>query len=121
MMNILVIYDDTQKTLDCFDNFNPDFDFELLECSFATTEQSALELIRKNNFEHIIIAGHTIDSQDLSVNNFVPYNFLSVLKDNALSNASLHLVSPDEDFLRKGAFIAEALELDIKKYRIQSI
>lgn len=119
-MKILVIYDDTQKTLDCFDNFNPDFDFELLECKFATSENSAKEWISKYIFEHIIVAGNTIDKQDLSVNSFVPYAFLKYLKGNNPAQTQIHLVSPDKDFINKGEYVAKGLEIEVKKYLVSS-
>lgn len=119
LMNILVIYDDTQRILDSLDNFKPDFDFELLECKFATSEGEAKELIGEYSFEHIIIAGNTIDKMDLSAESFVPYNFLEYLRQYDLVNTHIHLVSPDNDFLNKGEYLGRGLKISVKKHLVK--
>lgn len=117
-MEILIVYDDTQRTLDSLERFNPDFDFELLLCRFATSGTCALEMIQKHNFEYIIIAGQSVDNrEDMSTESFVPYNFLYDLRQINLPTTQIYLVSPDKDFLNKGKYLAEIC--NIKTIRTQ--
>ena len=90
----------------------------MLECKFATSESEAKELIGKYSFEHIIIAGNTIDKMDLKVESFVPYNFLEYLRQYDLVNTQIHLVSPDNDFLNKGEYLGRGLNIAVKKHLV---
>ncbi len=118
-MRILVIYDDTQETLKFLERFTPDFDLELLECTFATTEKSALEQIESKTFEQIIIAGQSIDKRNVNEEHFIPYNFLKSLSRYSLSNTRILLVSVDHDFLNKAMYVADGVKIDIERYKVE--
>lgn len=120
-MNILVIYDDTERAHACLTRFTPDYDFELLECDISSNDESVIKFLSsKTIYGQIIIGGESVDKRNMTKNKFVPYTALKMIKDTVvdISTTKITLVSPDHDFLNKGKYIADGLNLTVETHHI---
>ncbi|MBP6856721.1 MAG: hypothetical protein KBC42_00035 [Candidatus Pacebacteria bacterium] len=119
-MKILIIHDGTKRTLDCLKNFAPDFDFDLLECDFAESVEAAETWLRKKAFQQIIIIGESVDMREVERTYYIPYNILPVLSRLAVPKVRILLVSPDEDFLNEGEYLAQGKGLNIERHVVRN-
>ena len=119
-MKILIIHDGTKRTLDCLKNFAPDFDFDLLECDFAESVEAAETWLRKKAFQQIIIIGESVDMREVERTDFIPYNILPDILRLGLPKTRILLVSPDEDFLNKGEYLAQGKGLNIERHVVRN-
>ena len=119
-MKILIIHDGTKRTIESLKNFAPDFDFDLLECDFAESAEAAETWLRKKAFQQIIITGERVDVREVERTDFVPYNILPILSRLAVPKVRILLVSPDEDFLNEGQYLAQGNDLKIERHVVRN-